>query len=113
MDTSGSVEVTGVGTAQVARDKLVADLRTVIADTEELLKATADQAGARIAAARVKLQASLKSANARIAEAQEATSARARVAIGTTEDYVRANPWQALGIAAGVGVVLGVLLARR
>ena len=44
MDTTGSVDVTGTGPEQVTMDKLIVDVRTVIADTEELLKATADQA---------------------------------------------------------------------
>ena len=44
MDTTGSVDVTGIVPEQVTMDKLIEDLRTVIADTEELLKATANQA---------------------------------------------------------------------
>ena len=113
MDTTGSVDVTGTGPEQVTMDKLIEDLRTVIADTEELLKATANQAGARIAAARVKLEESLTVAKARIAEAQEAALARTRITAKATDHYVRANPWNAVGIAAGVGFVLGLLIARR
>jgi ElaB/YqjD/DUF883 family membrane-anchored ribosome-binding protein len=113
MDTTGSVDVKGTGPEQVTMDKLLEDLRTVIADTEELLKATANQAGARIAAARTKVEESLKAANARIAQAQEAALARTKIAAKATDDYVRAKPWNAVGIAAGVGFVLGVLIARR
>jgi ElaB/YqjD/DUF883 family membrane-anchored ribosome-binding protein len=113
MDTTGSVDAVVTRSEQVTMDKLMEDLRTVIADTEELLKATANQAGARIAAARVKLEESLKVANARIAEAREAALARTRIAAKATDDYVRANPWGAVGIAAGVGFLLGVLLTRR
>jgi ElaB/YqjD/DUF883 family membrane-anchored ribosome-binding protein len=113
MGTTESVDVTGIVPEQVTIDKLIEDLRTVIADTEELLKASANQAGARIAAARVKLQESLTVANARIAEAQEAALARTRIAVKATDHYVRANPWNAVGIAAGVGFVLGLLITRR
>jgi ElaB/YqjD/DUF883 family membrane-anchored ribosome-binding protein len=113
MDTTGSVDVTGTGPEQVTMDKLIEDLRTVIADTEELLKATANQAGARIAEARVKLEESLTVAKARIIEAQEAALARTKTAARATDLYVRANPWNAVGIAAGVGFVLGVLITRR
>ena len=113
MDTTGSVDLKGTGPEQVTMDKLLEDLRTVIADTEELLQATANQAGARIAAARTKVEESLKVANARIAEAQEAALARTKIAAKATDDYVRAKPWNAVGIAAGVGFVLGVLIARR
>ena len=113
MDTTGSVEVTGTGPEQVTMDKLIVDVRTVIADTDELLRATANQAGARIAEARVRLEGSLKVANARIAEAQEAALARTKIAAKATNDYVRANPWNAVGIAAGVGFIVGVLITRR
>ncbi len=113
MGTTGSVDVTATAAEQVTMDKLIADLRTVIADTEELLKATANQAGARIAAARVKLEESLTVAKTRIAEGQEAALARTKIAAKTTDHYVRANPWNAVGIAAGVGFVLGLLITRR
>ena len=113
MVTTGSVDVTDTGPEQVTMDKLMEDLRTVIADTEELLKATANQAGARIAEARVKLEESLTVAKARIAEAQEAALARTKIAAKVTDQYVRANPWNAVGVAASVGLVLGVLIARR
>ena len=113
MDTTGSVDVTASGPEQVTMGKLIEDLKMIIADTDELLRATANQAGARIAEARVRLEGSLKVANARIAEAQEAAMARTRVAAKATDDYVRAKPWNAVGIAAGVGLVLGVLIARR
>ena len=113
MDTTGPGDVTGTGPEQVTMDNLIVDVRTVIADTEELLKATANQAGARIAEARVKLEQSLTVAKARIAEAQEAALARTKVAAEATDRYVRANPWNAVGIAAGVGFVLGLLITRR
>ena len=47
------------------------------------------------------------------AEAQESALARTKVAAKATDDYVRANPWNAVGIAAGVAFVLGVLITRR
>jgi ElaB/YqjD/DUF883 family membrane-anchored ribosome-binding protein len=113
MDTTGSVDVTATRSEQVTMDKLIEDVRTVIADTEELLKATANQAGARIAEARVKLEQSLTIAKGRIAEAQDAALARTKVAAEATDRYVRANPWNAVGIAASVGFVLGLLITRR
>ena len=97
----------------VTTDKLVEDLRTVMADMEELLKATANQTGERIAAARVKAEESLRVAKTRLAEAQAAVVAKTKVAVKVTDDYVRANPWNAVGIAAAFGFVLGMLAARR
>jgi len=95
------------------RGKLVEDLKAVVADAEELLKATASQTGERIAAARAKAEESLKAAKARLAEEEVALMAKTRAAAKATEDYVRANPWEAVGIAAAVGLILGLLAARR
>lgn len=72
MGTTESLTATEPKVAQVSTDKLKEDLRTVVADMEELLKATANQTGERIAAARVKAGESLRSAKVRLAEAQAA-----------------------------------------
>jgi len=94
------------------RGKLVEDLKAVVADAEELLKATANQTGERITAARAKAEESLKAAKARLAEQEGAVMAKTRAAAKATEDYVRANPWKAVGIAAGAGFVLCLLATR-
>jgi ElaB/YqjD/DUF883 family membrane-anchored ribosome-binding protein len=93
--------------------KLVEDLKAVLADAEELLKATADQTGERIASARAKAEESLKAAKVRLAEEEVAVMARTRAAARATGDYVRTNPWKAMGITAVVGFVLGILVVRR
>lgn len=96
-----------------SKDKLVEDLRMVVADAEELLKATANQTGERIAAARARAGESLQVAKARLDEAQAAVVERTKVAARATDDYVHDNPWQAIGIAATVGLILGALISRR
>lgn len=96
-----------------SKDKLVEDLRMVVADAEELLKATASQTGERIAAARARAGESLQVAKARLDEAQAAVVERTKVAARATDDYVHDNPWQAIGIAATVGLILGALISRR
>ena len=98
---------------QVSKEKLMADLRAVIADAEELLKATANQAGERITAARAKAEESLKAAKARLLEEQAAMMAKTKAAAASADEYVRAHPWQAVGIAAVAGLVLGILASRR
>jgi ElaB/YqjD/DUF883 family membrane-anchored ribosome-binding protein len=98
---------------QVTTGKLVEDLRAVVADAEELLKATADQTGTRIAAARGKAEESLKAAKARLDEQEAAVMAKTKAVAKATEDYVRDNPWKAVGIAAAAGLVLGILAKRR
>lgn len=98
---------------RLTKDKLMEDLRTVAADAEELLKATANQTGEQIVAARARAEESLKAAKAGLAEAQAAVLARTKAAAKVADDYVRANPWQAVGIGTAAGLVLGFLIARR
>jgi ElaB/YqjD/DUF883 family membrane-anchored ribosome-binding protein len=113
MGTTEPATSTTAEMVQVSRAKLMEDLRTVFADVEELLKATASQTGERITAARAKAEESLKVAKARLAEVQVAVAAQTKAAAKAADDYVRANPWQAVGISATVGFVFGLLITRR
>jgi ElaB/YqjD/DUF883 family membrane-anchored ribosome-binding protein len=96
-----------------SKDKLVQDFRAVVADAEELLKATASQAGEKVAVARERIQDSLHSAKVKLAEAEDVIVQRSKQAARATDDYVRENPWQAVGVAAGLGLVIGLLIGRR
>jgi ElaB/YqjD/DUF883 family membrane-anchored ribosome-binding protein len=98
---------------EVTREKLIADLKLVIADAEELLRASASQAGGQMAAMRERIQSTLEDAKQRLTAAGASTADTAKVAATATDTYVRENPWQAVGIAAAAGVVLGLLLNRR
>ena len=97
----------------VSKEKLVADLKVVVADAEELLRATASQAGEKVSAARERIQASLATAKVKLTEAERALLERTKLAARAADDYVHENPWQAVGIAAAAGLVLGVLISRR
>ncbi|MBC7802367.1 MAG: DUF883 domain-containing protein [Candidatus Parcubacteria bacterium] len=97
----------------VSKEKLVADLKVVVADAEELLRATASQAGEKVAAARERIQASLATAKVKLGEAERALLEKTRQAAKVTDEYVQANPWQAVGVAAAAGLVLGILISRR
>jgi len=112
MDMTGQATATEAEVEKGIRGKLVEDLKAVVADAEELLKATASQTGERIAAARAKAEESLKAAKVRLAEQEGAVKAKTKAAAKATEDYVRANPWKAVGIAAAVGFVLCLLATR-
>jgi ElaB/YqjD/DUF883 family membrane-anchored ribosome-binding protein len=100
-------------TTDVTRDKLVADVKLLMSDTEELLRATASQAGEKVAAARERMQASLASAKTKVIETERALVDKTKQAAHATDEYVHQHPWQAVGIAAGVGFLLGMLLSRR
>jgi ElaB/YqjD/DUF883 family membrane-anchored ribosome-binding protein len=97
----------------VNRDKFVDDMKVVITDAEELLRATAGQAGEKIGVARERIQDSIYQAKVKLAEAEAVVRERARQAAQYTDEYVRENPWRAIGVAAGIGLVLGLVLSRR
>ncbi len=97
----------------ITKDQLIADFKVVISDAEALLKATANQGGEAIAAVRTKAEESLAIAKARMADAQYALMEKTRAAARATDNYVHENPWRAVGVAAGVGLVVGLLIGRR
>ena len=96
-----------------ARDQLVGDMKAVIADAEELLKATADATGERISTVRARAQETLKSARERLAGLDDAVIDQAKEAARAADGYVREHPWGAVGIAAVAGLLLGVVISRR
>jgi ElaB/YqjD/DUF883 family membrane-anchored ribosome-binding protein len=97
----------------VTSERLMQDMRVVVADAEDLLKATAGQTGERIEKIRAKAEESLRTARNRMQIAGKAVQESATEAVQTVDDQVRKNPWTAVGIAAGVGLVLGIVLGRR
>lgn len=113
MSMTESFTATETGGEQVTRKKLLEDLKTVVSDAEDLLKATADVTGERVKAARGKAEESLKAARARLAEQEAVLLAKTKAVAGATENYVRANPWKGVGIAAAAGLILGILISRR
>ena len=96
----------------VPKDKLMEDLRLVVADAEELLHATANQAG-ESAAARSRIQNSLQVVKGRMVDAETALIERTQQAVKDTDQYVHDNSWQAVGMSAIAGVLVGILIARR
>ena len=99
--------------AEASKEKLIGDFKLVIADAEELLRATANQAGEKVSQAREKIQDHLHTAKIKLAEAEELVMHRTRQAARATDEFVHDNPWKAVGVAAGVGLIVGLLIARR
>ena len=97
----------------VSKEKLVQDLKIVISDAEELLRATASTAGERVAVAREKVQDSLDRAKVKLAEVEDVIIDRSKEAARVADEYVHDHPWSAVGIAAGIGVIIGMLISRR
>ena len=96
-----------------SRDKLVQDLKIVISDAEDLLRATASTAGEKVVAAREKVRDSLDRAKVKLAEVEDVLNDSGKQAARATDEYVHENPWRAVGIAAGIGVIIGMLISRR
>jgi ElaB/YqjD/DUF883 family membrane-anchored ribosome-binding protein len=97
----------------INKDKLVADLKVVVADAEELLRATAGQAGDKIGVLRDKIQDHLARARDTLADTQAAVIDKAKEVGHAADEYVQDNPWKSVGIAAGAGFVIGLLIGRR
>ncbi len=98
---------------QVSREKLMADFNAVVADAEQLLKSVASEGGDKAQALRSKAEENLKVAKARLLEIEGQLEVKAKEAAKLTEGYVQEHPWQTLGIAAAIGVLVGLLLNRR
>jgi ElaB/YqjD/DUF883 family membrane-anchored ribosome-binding protein len=98
---------------EVTTDQLLTDLKTVMSDAEALLRATSAQTGEKIQEVRARAEESLRQAKARLSSIEDEALRRAREVADATDEYVRENPWQSVGIAAGVGLLVGLLLARR
>ncbi|MDO8719796.1 MAG: DUF883 family protein [Polaromonas sp.] len=103
-DTRASVE---------AQEKLVSDIKSVISDAEEMLSATADQAGDKVANLRARVQTRLHDAKVRLGEAEAVLVAKTKAAARATDAYVHESPWTSIGVAAGVGLLLGLVIGRR
>jgi ElaB/YqjD/DUF883 family membrane-anchored ribosome-binding protein len=98
---------------EVTSEQLVADFKVVVADAEALLKATAGQGGEKLAEVRAKAEESLRVVKARMVDAQAALILRTKEAAKATDVYVHDNPWQSIGVAAGLGLLIGWLMGRR
>jgi len=95
------------------KDQLMSDLRTVISDAEEMLRMTADQVGERAEGVRARVTARLNQATAELHHLQHVAVAQVKAAGHATDEFVHEKPWQSVGIAAGVGLLVGMLICRR
>ena len=98
--------------SETGKERLVQDFRAVVADAEELLRATAGQTGEKVAAGRERIQENLNVAKVRLNEAEFAMIEKAEHAAKATDKYVHENPWTSVGAGAAVGVIIGMLIGR-
>ncbi len=97
----------------MARERVLQDLKTLARDSEALLKATASDLSEKAKVAREHLAAALERAKATCAELQELTVASAKAAAKGADTAIRDHPYEAIGIAFGIGLLVGVLVTRR
>ena len=94
-------------------DKLVKDIKSVVADAEAILSATADQTGKEVSALRSSLTAKLIDTKQRLITLEEAVVEKAKETAKATDEYVHENPWQSVIIAGGLGFLIGYLSSSR
>ncbi|HXE50946.1 MAG TPA: DUF883 family protein [Ramlibacter sp.] len=100
-------------TAKNGQKRLAEDFKAVVKDAEELLRHAATDAGDGYDEARARLERSLKAARAELESMEKAVMESTRRAARATDGYVHEHPWESIGIGAGVGLLLGMLIARR
>ena len=97
----------------VTKEQLIEDFKVVAADVEALLSATVNQGGEAFSSLRNKAEQSLARAKIKMAETQDVLIEKGKVAANATDEFVHENPWKAIGVSAGIGLVVGLLIGRR
>lgn len=102
-----------MSSAEQHKEKLMHDLTQVIKDAEELLKNSEQQGSAGFQSAKAKIEHTIKNAKAEIERIEDLVVTKAKDAAYATDVYVKDNPWQSAGIAAGVGLLIGLLISPK
>ncbi|MES2148196.1 MAG: DUF883 family protein [Pseudomonadota bacterium] len=95
------------------RDKLMNDLKSVIQDAEGWLRGGGQLSGEDFQAAKAKFEQTLGNAKADLIRMEEAVVEKTKEAAKATDEFVKENPWKAVGIGAAVGLVVGMLISRK
>ncbi|TMH63821.1 MAG: DUF883 domain-containing protein [Betaproteobacteria bacterium] len=98
---------------RTTREKLVDDFAEMLTEAEDLMKRAASETGDRAKDLRSQVEAKLLAARSRLQEMQGDALDSAKAAARVTDDYVHDNPWAAIGAAAAVGFIVGLLMNRR
>lgn len=96
-----------------ARDQLMNDLKSVIQDAEAWLRNGGQLTGEELKAAKAKFEQTLVNAKNDLIKLEETVVEKTKEAAKATDDYVKENPWKSVGLGAAVGVVIGMLIARK
>ena len=95
------------------QEALMSDLQDALSDTESMLSDLASDGGQMAKDLRQRLTDNLQNVKAKLIETEELVTEKAKYAAKATDDYVHENPWQSIGVAVGVGFLVGMLVSRR
>ena len=104
--------IESIPTKPGARDQLMSDLKSVIADAEQWLRHGGQLTGDELAAAKAKFERTIYSAKADLMRLESAVVERTKFAAKATDEFVHENPWRAIGISAAIGLAVGVIISR-
>lgn len=104
---------TSASASEAARERLLADLRALVADGEALVRATADSAGEKAKEARNRLNAAIEKARSTYEELQSQGFQSVKAAVHRADNVVRTHPYESAGVAFGFGLLIGALLSRK
>jgi len=97
----------------LARERVVADLKSLVRDSEDLLKATASDVSEKAKEVRARVTAAVERAKETCESLQAQTAATARAAARRADAVIRTHPYESIGAAFGVGLLIGVLVTRK
>lgn len=98
---------------QATKERLMSDVNTVLVDAEDLLRQAAQASGEQAADLRRRAQSAISNAKARLGDFEHRVVEQAKTAAKATDGWVHDHPWTAIGVAAGVGVLVGLVINRR
>ena len=97
----------------ISRERVLTDLKNLTRDAEDLVKATAGDVSEKAREARTRISAALERARATCTQLQEQTVAKAKAAAQKADTVIRDHPYESIGVAFGVGLLLGVVVGRK
>ncbi|MBU3602773.1 YqjD family protein [Polynucleobacter sp. AM-25C3] len=98
---------------QISSETLIGDFKALMADAEDLIKATAGHEEGPLSAIRSKALETLNSAKESLSSVEGTLTEKAKVVAEGADEFVHRNPWEAVGVAAGLGLLIGLFIRRR
>jgi len=113
MTTKKSEHLTSTEAVSSGADKLIGEFKALMADAEALIQATEDHPNETISSIRNKALETLAGAKESLSGIEGKLSVKAKEVAEGADDFVHRNPWEAVGVAAGLGLLIGLFISRR